>query len=142
MATYMCHRHPYKPSQPKNWTRTVICSLQEYTYGQLMERNSNLHGVNHAASQVLQRLTIQKQITQAYSNVSSIPTNKQTFTFALPNTVRLLQPTANLNAWLHQYQAGPHRLSNILKQEERNRGTITKFLIARMSGRRPAEPPD
>jgi hypothetical protein len=95
-----------------------------------MERNSHLHGVDHATSQALQRLTIQKQITEAYSNVSCIPGDMQTFTFSLSFMERLVQPTANLNAWLLQYQAGQHRLSNILKQEQQNRGTITKFLIA------------
>jgi hypothetical protein len=130
MAAYMRQMHPHKPFQPKSWTRTVICSLQEYTYSQWMERNSHLHGVNHATSQALQRLTIQKQITEAFSNASSIPVNDQTFTFSLSLIERLLQPTANLNAWLLQYQARQHRLSNILKQERRNRGTITKFLIA------------
>ena len=118
------------------------CSLREYTYSQWMERNSHLHGVDHATSQALKRLNIQKQITEAYSNVSSIPGDEQTFTFSLSLMERLLQPTANLNAWLLQYQAGQQRLSNILKQERRNRGTITKFLISRTAGRRPAKPPD
>jgi hypothetical protein len=99
-----------------------------------MDQDSHSHGIDHAASQALQRQTLQKQITKAYNNISSIPGNKQHFTFALPITERLLQPTANLNAWLLQYQAGQHRLSNILKQEQRNRGTITKYLIARTAG--------
>jgi hypothetical protein len=76
MAAYMHHRHLHKPFQLKSWTRIVICSLQEYTYSQWKERNSHLHGVDHATSQALQRLTIQKQITEAYSNVSSIPGNE------------------------------------------------------------------
>ena len=142
MATYMRQRHPHKPFQPKSWTRTVIRSLREYTYSQWMGRNSHLHAVDHATSQALQRQTIQKQITEAYSNISSIPGNEHTFTFVLSITERLLQPTAYLHPWLLQYQAGQHRLSNILKQERRNRGTITKFLIARTAGRRPAKPPD
>jgi hypothetical protein len=95
-----------------------------------MKRNSHIHGVNHATSQALQRLTIQKQITDAYINVSSIPGNEQTFTFSISLMERLLQSTANLNAWLLQYQAGQHRLSNFLKQERQNRSTITEFLIA------------
>ena len=118
MATYMCHRYPHKPFQPKNWTRTVIHILQEYTYSQWKERNSHLHGVNHAAFQALQRLTMLKQITEAYSNVSSIPGDEQPFTFSLSIMERLLQPTTNLNAWLLQCQAGQYRLSNILKQEK------------------------
>ena len=142
MAAYMHQRHPHKPFQPKSWTRTVLHSLQEYTYSQWMERNSQLHGVDHATSQALKRLNIQKQITEAYSNVSFIPGDEQTFTFSLSLMERLLQPTANLNAWLLQYQARQHRLSNILKQERRNRGTITKFLIAQTVGGRPAKPPD
>jgi hypothetical protein len=142
MAIYMRHRHPYQPFQPTNWTRTVICSLQEYTYSQWMDWNSHLHGINHAASQALQRQTLQKQITKAYNNIPSIPGDKQHFTFALPITERLLQPTAYLNAWLLQYQAGQHRLSKNLKQEQQNRSTITKFLIAQTTGQRPAEPPD
>ena len=107
-----------------------------------MDWNSHLHSVDHAASQALQRQTLQKQITKAYNNISSIPGDKQHFTFALPITERLLQPTTYLNAWLLQNQAGQHILSNILKQEQQNRGTITKFLIARTAGRHPAEPPD
>jgi hypothetical protein len=107
-----------------------------------MDWNSHSHGIDHAASHALQRLTIQKQMTKAHNNISSIPGDKQHFTFSLSLTEKLLQPTANLNAWLLQYQAGQHRLSNILKQEQRNRGTITKFLIAQTAGRRPAEPPD
>ena len=130
MATYMHHRHSQQPFQPTNWTRTVICSLQEYIYSQLMAQNSHLHGVDLAASQALQRKAIQKQITEAYNNVSSIPGDEQPFTFELPITETLLQPTTNLNAWLLQYQVGQHRLSNILKQEQQNCDTITKFLIA------------
>ena len=107
-----------------------------------MDRNSHLHGVDHAASQALQRQTLQKQITEAYNNISSIPGDEQHFTFALPVIERLLQPNAYLNAWLLQYQAGQHRLSNILKQEQQNRGTITKFLIAQTAGQRPNKPPD
>jgi hypothetical protein len=71
-----------------------------------MAQNSDLHGVDHAASQALKRQTIQKQITEAYNNVSFIPGNEQPFTFELPITETLLQPTTNLNAWLLQYQAG------------------------------------
>jgi hypothetical protein len=99
--------------------------------------------VDHATSpQALQRQIIQKQITEAYNNVSSIPGDKQTFTFALPIAERLLQPTAILNAWLLQYQAAQHRVSNILKQEQQNRSTINKFLIARTAGQCPAKPPE
>ena len=129
-------------TQPTNGTRTRIQSLREYTYSQWKERHSHLHGVDHVTSQALQRLTIQKQITEAYSNVSSIPGNEQTFTFSLSIMERFLQPTANLNAWLLQYQTGQHRLSNILKQEKRNCSTITKFLFAQTAGQHPAKPPD
>ena len=142
MATYMCHRHPHQPFQPTNWTRTVICSLQEYRYSQWKGRNSHLHRAGHAASQALQRLNAQKLITKAYNNITSIPGNEQPFTFELPIKERLLQPAANLNAWFLQYQAGQHRLSKIFKQEQQNCGTITKFLIAQMVGQRPTVPPD
>ena len=94
------------------------------------------------ASQEICRENAQQQITTAYHNKPSIPGNEQSFTFGTPLIDRLIQPTSLLNAWLLQYQAGQHRLANQLKQEQRNQGRITKFLIAQTTGQRPPTPPD
>ena len=141
MALYMHHRYPHQTFQPANWTRTVIRSLREYSYSQWTEHNSHIYGIDQAASQALQRQALQQQITEAYNNIPSIPSDEQSFTFDTPLTTRLLQPTTLLRARLLQYQAGQHRLSSLLKQEQCNRGKITKFLIAHTTGRRPAKPP-
>ena len=131
----------YQPGAT-SWTRRVIRSLREYTYSQWKERNSHIHGVDLKASQAIRRKHTQQQITTAYHNKSTIPGDEQSFTFATPLIDRLKQPTSLLNAWLLQYKAGQHRLANQLKQEQRNQGKITKFLIARTTGRRPPTPPD
>ena len=138
----MHHCHLHQIFQPANWTRTVIQSLREYSYSQWTERNSHICGIDQAASQALHRQALQQKITEAYNNIPSIPSNKQSFTFDTPLTKILLQPTTLLRAWLLQYQAGQHRLSSLLKQEQCNQGTITKFLIKHTTGRRPAKPPD
>ena len=142
MALFMQHRHPHQTFQPANWTRTVIRSLREYSYSQWTERNSHIYEIDQAASQALHRQALQHKVTEAYNNISSIPSDKQSFTFDTPLTTRILQPTTLLRVRLLQYQAGQHRLSSLLKQEQRNPGKITKFLIARTTGRRPAKPPD
>ena len=82
---------------------------------QWKERNSRTNGVDLKASQALQRKHAQQQITTAYHNKSSISCDKQSFTFGIPFTDRLLQPTSLLNTWLLQYQAGQHQLANQLK---------------------------
>ena len=125
MATYMHNWYPNQAFKPTSWTCTVICSLREYTYSQWKEPNSHIHGVNLKASQALCRKHAQHQITTAYHKKSSIPCDKQSFTFGIPLTDRLIQPTSLLNAWLLQYQAGQHRLANQLKQEQHNQGKIT-----------------
>ena len=142
MALFMHHRYPHQTFQPANWTRTVIQSLREYSYSQWTERNSHIYGIDQAASQALHRQASQQKITEAYNNISSILSNKQSFTFDTPLTTRILQPTTLLRAWLLQFQAGQHRLSSLLKQEQCNWRKITKFLIARTTGRRPAKPPE
>ena len=142
MAQFMHHRHPHQTFQPANWTRTVIRYLREYSYSQWTERNSHICGINQAASQALHRQALQQKITEAYNNIPSIPSNKQPFTFDTPLTTRILQPTTLLRAWLLQYQAGQHRLSRLLKQEQCNQGKITKFLIICTTGRCTTNPPD
>ena len=138
----MHHWHPHQILQHANWTRRVIQSFREYSYSQWTERNSHIYGINQAASQALHRQALQQKITEAYNNISSIPSNEQSFTFDTPLTTRILQPTTLLRVRLLQYQAGQHRLSSLLKQEQCNQGKITKFLIACTTGHRPAKPPD
>ena len=134
MTTYMHHWYPNQAFKPTSWTRKVICSLREYAYSQWKERNSHIHGVDLKASQALCRKHAQQQITTAYHNKSSIPGDEQSFTFGIPLTVRLLQPTTLLYALLLQYQARQHQLANQLKQEQCNCGKITKYLIAWTTG--------
>ena len=142
MVLFIHHPYPCQTFQPATWTRTVIRSLREYSYSQWIERNSHIYGIDQAASQALQRKTLQQNITEAYNNIPSIPSNKQPFIFDTPLTTRLLQPTTLLRAWLLHYQAGQHRISSLLKQEQCNRFTITKFLIKHTTGCRPAKPPN
>ena len=142
MTTYMHHRYPNQAFKPTSWTCTVIHSLQEYAYSLWKERNSHIHGVDLKTSQELQQQHVQQQITTAYHKKSSIPCDEKSFSFGTPLIDRLIQPTSLLNAWLLQYQAGQHRLANQLKQEQHNQGKITKFLIARATGRRLPTPPD
>ena len=127
MTTYMHHWYPKQAFKSTSWTCTVICSLQEYAYSQWKERNSHIHGMDLKASQALHRKHAQQQITTAYHMKSSIPCDEQSFTFVIPLTVSLLQPTSILNAWLLQYQAGQHWLANQLRQEQCNQGKITNF---------------
>jgi MFS-type transporter involved in bile tolerance (Atg22 family) len=82
------------------------------------------------------------QITEAYNNSSSIPIDELSFTFGIPLTLQLEQNTNIMEAWLFQFQAGQKRLANKLKQERRNQGEITKFLISRTRGCCPEKPPD
>ena len=82
------------------------------------------------------------QITEAYNNSSSIPIDELSFTFSIPLTLQLEQNTYIMEAWLLQFQPGKNRLANILKQERRNQGKITKFLISCTHGRRPEILPD
>ena len=103
MALFMHHWHPHQTFQPANWTRTVIHSLREYSYSQWTVRNSHIYGTDQAASQALHRQALQQKITEAYNNISSIPSNEQSFTFDTPLTTRILQPTTLLRAWLLQY---------------------------------------
>ena len=142
MTTYMHHRYSNQAFKPTSWTCMAIRSLREYAYSQWKERNSHIHGVDLKASQAIRRKHTQQQITTAYHNKLSIPDDKQSFTFGIPLTDRLVQPTSLLNAWLLQYQAGQHWLTNQLKQEQHNQGKITKFLIVQTTEQCPAEPPD
>ena len=82
------------------------------------------------------------QITEAYNNSSSIPMDELSFTFGIPLSLRLEQNTNLMEAWLLQFQAGQKRLANILKQESRNQGKITKFLISCTRGCCPEKPRD
>ena len=86
-------------------------------------------------SQAIHRLSLITQITEAYNNSSSIPIDKLSFTFGIPLTLQLEQNINIMAAWLLQFQAGQKRLANILKQERRNQGKITKFLLDRKSTR-------
>ena len=72
----------------------------KYTYSQWKECNSHIHRMDLKASQSIQRKHAQQQITTAYHNNSSIPGDEQSFTFGIPLTDRLIQPTSLLNAWL------------------------------------------
>ena len=120
----------------------MIRSLREYSHSQWTERNSHIDRVDQATSQALHRQAFQQKITEAYNNIPTIPSNKQPFAFDTPLTTQSLQPITLLRAWQLQYQAGQHRFSSLLKQEQCNWDTITQFLIARTTGCHPAKPPD
>ena len=141
MSTYMKHRAPNITFQPTQWTRTLIRTLREYTYSQWTDRNDAVHRATLKASKVTHRLSLKTQIKEAYLNSSTILVDEWSITFGTPLTLQLEQNTATMEAWLLQYQAGQKRLANILTQERRKQGTITRFLITRTRGRRPDKPP-
>ena len=127
MTTYMYHRYPNQAFKPTSWTCTVICSFRECAYSQWKERNSHIHGMDLKASQAIHRKHTQQQITTAYHNKLSIPGDKQSFTFGIPFTDRLTQPTSLLNAWLLQYQAGQHRLATNLSKNNATKAKSQNF---------------
>jgi hypothetical protein len=142
MSTFMKYRFPNNNFKPSQWTRTIIRTLREYTYSQWVAHNIFIHGATHSTSQAIHGLSLMTQITEAYNNSSSIPIDELSFTFGIPLTLQLEQNTNIMEAWLLQFQAGQKRLANILKQECRSPGKITKFLISCTCGCRPEKPPD
>ena len=131
MAYYICKLHPHHPFQPASWTRTDICSLQEYTCSQWSMCNSFIYRVNQAAPQALHRLSIHQ------SDMQHIMAYQQY------QLTRLHQLTAPLNPQHLQDQAGEHILTSILKQEYHDcSGTITKYFMECTAGMCLAEPPD
>ena len=142
MSTFMIYRVPNNNFKPSQWTMTIIQTLREYTYSQWVAHNTFIHGATHSASQATHRLSFMTHITEAYNNSSSIPVDGLSFTFGIPLILQLEQNTVIMEAWLLQFQSGQKRLANILKQERRNQGKITKFLISRICGYRPKKPPD
>ena len=141
MSTFMQYRAPNSNFQPTQWTRTLIWTLHEYTYSQWTDRNDAIHGATLKASRATHRLSLKTQFKEAYHNSSTIPVNKWSITFGIPLTLQLEQTTANMEAWLLQYQARQKRLANLINQERRRQGTITRFLISRTRGCRPDKPP-
>jgi hypothetical protein len=130
MSTFMMYRVPKNNFKPSQWTRTIIRTLQEYTYSQWVAHNNFIHGATHSASQAIHRISFMTQITEAYNNSSSIPIDELSFTFGIPLTLQLEQNTNIMEAWFLQFQACQKCLANILKQERRNQGKITKFFIS------------
>jgi hypothetical protein len=142
MSTFMKYGLPNNNFKPSQWTRTIIRTLREYTYSQWVARNTFIHGATNSASQAMHRLSLMTQITEAYNNSSSIPIDEISFTFGIPLTLQLEQNSNIMEAWLLQFQASQKRLANILKQERRNQGKITKFLISHTRSRCPEKSPD
>ena len=141
MSTYMQYRAPHNTFKPTQWTRTLIQTLHEYTYSQWTDCNNAVHGATLTASWATHRLSLKTQIKEAYHNSTTIPVDELSITFVIPLTLQLEQSTATMEAWLLQYQAGQKRLANILTQERRKQGTITRFLISRTRGCCPVKPP-
>ena len=141
MTTYMHHRYPNQAFKPTCWTRTVIHSLREYAYSQCKEHNPHIHGVDLKASQAILHKTC--LVTDKHSIPPYVINTMGQAIINLQQTphIRLLQPTSLLNAWVLQYQTGQHWLANQLKQEQRNQGKNTKYLIAKTAGRCPPTPP-
>jgi hypothetical protein len=138
----MKYRVPNNNFKPSQWTRTIIWTLREYTYSQLVACNNFVHGVTNSASHAIHGLSLMTQITEAYNNSSFIPIDELFFTFGIPLTLQLEQNTNIMESWLLQFQAGQKRLTNILKHERHNQGKITKFLISPTHGCCPEKPPD
>ena len=132
MSTFMLYRIPYNTFTPSQWTRTLIWTLQEYTYSQWIAHITFVHVAIHSAARATHRhSSLITQITEAYNNSSSIPINKLSFTFGIPLTLQLDQTTNIMEAWLLQFQASQKCLANVLKQEHSNQeGKITKLLIS------------
>ena len=141
MSTYMQYRAPSNTFKPTQWTRTLIQTLHEYTYSQWIDRNEAIHGATLTASRAKHRLSLKTQIQEAYHNSSTILVDEWSITFGIPLTLQLEQFTAAMEAWLLQYQTGQKRLANILTQERRKQGTITRSLISHTRGCCPDKPP-
>jgi hypothetical protein len=97
LFTLLLCRVPFNAFQPSYWTRTLIWSLREYTYGQSADCNTFVHGANLSASRITHRLSFNTQITGAYNNSSSILVD-ESFTFGLLLTLQVNIP---LPSWRH-----------------------------------------
>jgi hypothetical protein len=142
MSTFMLYRVPNNTFKPSQWTRTLIWTLQEYTYSQWISHNTFVHGATHSSARATHRLSLMTQITEAYNNSSFIPVDKLSFTFGIPLTLQLEQSTNIMPAWFLQFQASQKYLANILKPENRNQeGKITNFFISCNHGHYTEKPP-
>ena len=72
MSTFMLYRVPNNTFKPSQWTKTIIWTLQEYTYSQWISHNTFVHGATHSASGATLRLSLMTQITEAYNIIFSI----------------------------------------------------------------------
>ena len=104
MSTFMLYRVPNNTFKPSQWTRTLIQTLQEYTYSQWISHNTFVHGAPHSSARATHRLSLMKQITEIYNNSSSIPVDKLSFTFGISLILQLEQTTPIMEAWLLQFQ--------------------------------------
>ena len=98
MSTFMMYRVPKNTFKPSQWIRTLIQTLQEYTYSQWIARNNFVHGAAHSSAKATHMLSLMTQSTEAYNNSSSIPIDKLSFTFGIPLTLQLEQTTNIMEA--------------------------------------------
>jgi hypothetical protein len=133
MSTFIQYRFPYITFKPSQWTRTLIWTLQVYTYNQWIHCNAFVHGVTHSSSRATHRLSLMTQVTEAYNNSFFIPINELSFTFSTSLKLQLEQTTHIMEAWLLQFHA---------EQKCHNQGTITKFLICCTHVDCPEKPPN
>ena len=106
MSTYMQYRAPNNTFHPTQLTRTLIRTLRNYIYSQWTDQNNTVDMATLTASRATHRLSLKTQIKEAYQNNATIPIDKWSITFGVPLTLQLEQTTANMEAWLLQYQAG------------------------------------
>ncbi len=142
MATYrhLCFNDTH--FQASNWLCIIIWALHSYTYSQWTERNSTMHGATSQDNYVLQRQSLQHDVTAAYHNQASVPSSTQGHLFDLSLLLRLDQNNSDLQQWLQSYRLNQLLVKNQLRQECRSLGSIRRFLISRAEGRRPSTPPD
>jgi hypothetical protein len=88
LSTFMLYRVPTNTFKPIQWTRTLIWTLQKYTYGQWIACNTFVHVATHSAARATHRLSLMPQITEVYNNSSSILIDKLSFTFGIPLTLQ------------------------------------------------------
>ena len=124
------YKEPFNSFKSSQGTRTLIQTLQVFTYSQLTDHNTFVHGATLSASRAMHKISLISQITDAYNNRSSIPIDELSFVFGILLTLQLDQSITILEAWLLLFQAGWKDLYNLLKQEQCNISTIKAFLTA------------
>ena len=142
MTTYMHHCHPHQLFQPENWTRTILCWLENTNtvnchYTTLTSIvSTKLHLKYFTDSPLLKKYL--KHPTKYHQFQPTRTSSPSTFYLQGDTSNQLLSSmhaSFPVLGWATQ-------VTNILKQEHCIHGTITKLLIAHTTRRWPSESPD